>query len=248
MGATTTTENSGFLDYILPKFTAGTGIEVRVIVQGTGAILSLGEAGDIDMMLVHSPRAEQQFIDAGFGELRRHVMSSQFLIVGPSGDPAAIRGSADPSIALRQIADAKAVYVSRGDDSGTHIAELGLWADVGLAPHEERTDWFRETGAGMGATLNTAVALGAYALTESATWADFGNRGDLEILVSGSDPRLVNPYSVIVVNEQLHSHIQAAESRKFVEWLTGADGQRAISEFSISGEFPFQPAVPNVGG
>lgn len=235
VGATTTTENSGLLDHLLPQFSAATGLRTRVIAQSTGAILNLGETGDIDLMLVHNRAAEDQFMAAGFGQLRRDVMTSRFLIVGPAEDPASIAGVSDPALALRRIGETSSVFVSRGDDSGTHAAELRLWSDAGLAPQIDQPAWYRQTGAGMGATLNIVSGLGAYALTDNATWLSFGNRAGLEIMVSGGDPRLDNPYGVIQVNS-------APEARRLLDWLTGPAGRAAIAGFEVGGEHPFVPA------
>ena len=246
LAAGTTTVNSGLLDDILPKFTARTGIGVRVVASGTGALLRLGEQGDADAVLVHDPIAEERFVAAGFGVERRPVMHSDFVIVGPADDPAGVRGIDDAAAALRAIARAAAPFVSRGDDSGTHNAELRLWAAVGVDPSGESGRWYLETGSGMGSTLNTVTAMGAYALTERGTWLSFGNRGDLAILVAG-DPRLDNPYSVIVVNPDRHPHLNVEGARAFADWLTSPEGQRAIAEFTVDGERPFKPEIPQPG-
>ena len=243
LGATTSSKNSGLLDHILPRFSAATGIGVQTVVQGTGAILKLGETGDIDVLLIHDRVAEDRFMAAQFGESRDDVMESRFVLVGPRSDPAGVRGAPDPAAALARIAEAQALFASRGDASGTHAAELRLWQDVGLDPRDASGRWYRETGAGMGITLNIAAGLSAYVFTESATWANFGNRADLETLSAGSDPRLANPYGVLVVNPARHSHVRVNAARRFVAWLIGADGQAAIASFRVGGIQLFVPAL-----
>ena len=244
LASTTSTANSGLFDQILPKFTARTGITVRVVAVGTGAALRLGERGDADVVMVHARAAEDRFVAAGYGVERRDVMYNDFVIVGPGADPAGVRGLSDAPEALGRIAAARARFVSRGDDSGTHKAELRLWVAAGTMP-ESRTDrWYREAGAGMGATLNTAVAMGAYALVDRGTWLSFANHGGLVLLVEG-DARLRNPYGVILVNPARHPHVRAEEGRAFIAWLTSSEGQSAIAGFTVGGELPFIPdAVP----
>ena len=242
LASTTSTANSGLFDHILPAFTAGTGIAVRVVAVGTGAALRLGERGDVDVVLVHARAAEDRFVAEGFGVMRRDVMHNDFVIVGPAADPAGVRGLAGAPAALGRIAAAEAPFVSRGDDSGTHKAELRLWAEAGGAPGANARGWYREAGAGMGATLNTAQAMGGYALADRGTWLSFANRGALEVLVEG-DPRLFNPYGVIQVNPARHPHVKAAEGRAFIAWLTGAEGQAAIAAFTVGGERLFIPAA-----
>ena len=234
LASTTSTANSGLFDSILPLFTATSGIEVRVVAVGTGAALKLGERGDVDVVLVHARGAEERFVAAGFGIDRRDVMYNDFIIVGPASDPAAIAGLADAPEALRRIAAARATFVSRGDDSGTHKAELRLWS----APPSG--DWYREAGAGMGATLNTARAMDAYSLADRGTWLSFANRGGLVALVEG-DPRLFNPYGVILVNPARHPYVKARDAAAFMDWLTGPEGQAAIGAFTLEGERLFTP-------
>jgi len=243
LASTTSTENSGLFGWLLPKFTEATGIEVRVVAVGTGAALKLGETGDVDVVLVHARKAEDEFVAAGFGVDRRDVMANDFVIVGPTTDPATIGGSRDAPAALARIAGAGAIFVSRGDDSGTHKAELALWRDSGIDPKPASGQWYRETGAGMGETLNTAAGLDGYALTDRATWASFKNRGNLVLLVEG-DPRLVNPYGVILVNPERHPHVKVKEAKTFMDWLTGGAGRAAIANFRIDGEQVFFPAPP----
>ena len=236
LASTTSTANSGLFDAILPQFTALSGITVRVVAVGTGAALKLGERGDVDVVLVHARGAEDRFMAAGFGVARRDVMFNDFLIVGPKADPAAIAGMTDAPEALRRIAAARAPFVSRGDDSGTHRAELRLWD----AP--QSGDWYREAGAGMGATLNTARAMAAYTLADRGTWLSFANRGELIALVEG-DARLFNPYGVILVNPARYPHIKTADAQAFVDWLTGPQGQDAIGAFTLGGVQLFTPSA-----
>ena len=236
LASTTSTANSGLFDYLLPLFTETTGIAVRVVAVGTGAALKLGERGDVDVVLVHARGAEERFVAAGFGLGRRDVMVNDFIIVGPAADPAGIKGMASAPAALARIAERRAPFVSRGDDSGTHKAELRLWD----AP--QSGDWYREAGAGMGATLNTARAMDAYTLADRGTWLSFANRGSLVALVEG-DPRLVNPYGVILVNPARQPHVKAADGGAFIDWLTGPQGQAAIGAFTINGEGLFTPSA-----
>ena len=240
LASTTSTANSGLFDHLLPKFTAETGIAVRVIVVGTGAALRLGERGDVDVVLVHARAAEERFVAEGHGVARHAVMYNDFVVVGPAADPAGVRGMDDVAAALRAIAGAGSPFVSRGDDSGTHKAELRLWAAAGVDPSKQSGQWYLETGSGMGATLNTAQAMGAYALSDRGTWLSFENRGDLVILVEG-DERMFNPYGVILVNPARHPHVKAEDGRAFIAWLTSPEGQRAIEEFTVGGEQLFVP-------
>jgi tungstate transport system substrate-binding protein len=244
LASTTSTANSGLFDHLLPQFTAATGIQVRVVAVGTGAALRLGERGDADMVLVHARGAEDAFMAAGFGSLRRDVMYNDFIIVGPVGDPAAVGGTGDAPAALARIAMSCSPFVSRGDDSGTHKAELRLWevawAAAGGAPDSAVDSWYREAGAGMGATLNTAQAMAAYTLADRGTWLSFANRGDLAVMVEG-DGRLFNPYGVMLVNPARHPHVKAADATAFIDWLTGAPGQAAIAAFHLGGQQLFVP-------
>ncbi len=241
LASTTSTANSGLFDSILPLFEKASGIAVRVVAVGTGAALKLGERGDVDVVLVHARGAEDRFVASGFGVGRRDVMYNDFVIVGPAADGAAIAGMKDAPAALRRIAAARAPFVSRGDDSGTHKAERRLWAAAGGAPGAG-VDWYREAGAGMGATLNTARAMAAYSLVDRGTWLSFANRGDLVALVEG-DARLFNPYGVILVNPARHEHVKAADGEAFIDWITGPEGQAAIAAFTIGGERLFTPSA-----
>ncbi len=240
LGSTTSTANSGLIDHLLPLFTARTGIAVRVVVVGSGAALRLGERGDADVLLVHDRAAEDDFIAQGFGTQRREVMYNDFIIVGPAADPAGIRGTREAPEALAALAKAGVPFISRGDSSGTHRAELRLWRAAGIDPRRGAGDWYFETGSGMGATLNIAAATNAYALTDRGTWLAFENRGDLVIAVEG-DARLHNPYGVMLVNPARHPHVKRAEAMAFIDWLTGAEGQAAIAAFTIGGEQAFVP-------
>ncbi len=250
LGATTTTENSGLLAFLLDRFTAASGIPVHTIVQGTGAILRTAAAGDFDVVLVHDPVAERAFVDAGSGIDRRPVMHNDFLLVGPADDPADVRGLTDVVEAFRRIAAATVPFVSRGDNSGTHKAELRLWAETGLPGvppgRPPVANWYLETGTGMGQMLNIAAAQDAYAITDRGTWLSFANRGALESLVSG-DPRLINRYSVIRTNPANHPHIRPGQALIFADWLTGPEGQQAIKDFLIDGEPAFFPHNPPAG-
>lgn len=240
--STTSTQNSGLFDYILPKFRAKTGIDVRVVAVGTGQALKNGRNGDGDVVLVHARAAEDRFIAEGFGVERRDVMYNDFVIVGPPGDPAGIRAIKDAPSALSKIAAARVLWVSRGDNSGTHIKERSLWRASGVDPAGASGKWYREAGSGMGATLNTAVGMGAYTLTDRATWIGFRNRRDFDILVEG-DRRLFNPYGVMLVNPARHPHVNTAGGRAFIGWLTGRDGQNAIAAYKVRGVQLFYPSA-----
>lgn len=240
LGGTTSTDNSGLLDHLIERFGTQTGIDVRVVVQGTGAILRLAQRGDVDAVLVHDRAAEDAFVAAGHGLYRRDVMASRFLIVGPADDPADIRDVGDVTVALARIAAAGATFVSRGDNSGTDKAEKRLWRAAAIDVAAASGAWYLETGAGMGSTLNVAATRGAYAFTESGSWTSFGNRQGLVALVDG-DPRLVNPYGAIPVNPERHRGVRAEAAVAFVDWLAGAPGQAAIAAFRVNGERPFTP-------
>jgi tungstate transport system substrate-binding protein len=238
--STTSTQNSGLLDAILPDFTKATGIEVRVVAVGTGQALRNARAGDGDVLLVHAKAAEMAFVAAGWGMRRFDVMYNDFVIVGPAADPAGIAGGTDAVAALRKIADAGAVFASRGDDSGTHKAERSLWDAAGVDVDAASGGWYRETGSGMGATLNTGIGMGAYVMTDRATWIAFGNKGDTRVLVQG-DPRLFNQYGVILVNPARYPGVKATEGQAFIDWLTGPEGQAAIGAYRVDGQQLFFP-------
>ena len=244
LASTTSTDNSGLLDAILPRFTASSGIAVSVVAVGTGQALRLARNGDTDVLMVHDRRSEEQFVADGFGVERHPLMHNDFIIVGPKRDPAGIAGMRDVARALATIADESALFASRGDDSGTHKAERRLWAAAERDPTAFSGKWYRETGSGMGATLNTAAGLGAYAFVDRGTWLAFENRLDLEIAVVG-DPRLINPYSVILVNPARHPHVKAEAGQRFIDWLLSPAGQQAIGDFRVHGEVLFVPdALP----
>tara|TARA_B100000959_G_scaffold270218_1_gene316809 strand:+ start:149 stop:1036 length:888 start_codon:yes stop_codon:yes gene_type:complete len=246
VASTTSTQNSGLFGRILPLFTEATGVAVRVIAVGTGQAIRLARRGDADVLFVHDPRAEQAFVADGFGVDRREVMYNDFVVVGPAGDPAAISGMDDAAAALARIAAARAIFVSRGDDSGTNRAERRIWKAAGLDP-STFDPWYRETGSGMGASLSMASAVGAYTLSDRGTWLSFKNRGDLEILVAG-DPRLFNQYGVTLVNPARFPHVKKTPALVFMDWLTSRAGQQAIAGHRIGGQQLFFPnAGPNDG-
>ena len=238
--STTSTRNSGLLDAILPLFEAASGHEVRVVAVGTGQAIRNAERGDGDVLLVHARDAEEAFVAAGYGTERRDVMYNDFVIVGPASDPAGIAGMEDAGDALARIAMARAPFASRGDDSGTHRAEMRLWKAARLDPALASGGWYKEAGQGMGATLNLAVGLGAYALTDRASWAAFGNKQDFGVMVAG-DPMLFNQYGVIPVSPERHPHVAAEAARAFADWITGPEGQAAIAAFEVDGAQVFWP-------
>jgi tungstate transport system substrate-binding protein len=240
--STTSTESSGLFDHILPQFTAATGIEVRVVAVGTGQAIKNAERGDGDVLLVHAPAAEDEFVSEGLGVARHDVMYNDFVIVGPQGDPADVAGLADPVAAFQAIAAAAVPFVSRGDDSGTHKAELALWEEAAVDAAAASGTWYREAGAGMGTTLNIAASMNAYTMSDRATWAAFGNKANLVIHVEG-DERLLNPYGVILVNPERHPNVKAELGQAFIDWLTGPQGQAAIAAFRVDGEQVFFPSA-----
>ena len=244
--STTSTQNSGLLDYILPMFKKKTGIEVRVVAVGTGQALKNAANGDGDVLLVHAKPAEEKFVADGFGVSRQDVMYNDFVIVGPPSDPAGVAGMRDAVAALKKIADAKALFASRGDDSGTHKKEKALWKAAGIDPTEASGTWYRETGSGMGATLNTGVGMGAYVLTDRATWISFKNKGDFKIEVEG-DGKLFNQYGVILVNPEKHPNVKVKEGQAFIDWLTGPEGQAAIASYKLDGQQLFFPNAKGSG-
>lgn len=238
LASTTSTQNSGLYDAILPLFTEKTGIAVRVIAVGTGQALRIARNGDADALIVHHRPSEDNFIVKGYGTGRQDLMYNDFVIVGPEEDPAGVANQPDAASALRALADNRSTFASRGDDSGTHLKELSLWAKAGLSPEG---DWYLETGAGMGATLNLASAKDAYTLTDRGTWLTFNNKGNLHLLFSG-DPLLFNPYGIILVSPRRHPHVKFSEATHFARWITSAEGQAAIAAFRIDG---FQVFCPN---
>lgn len=239
LSSTTSTEDSGLFEHIIPRFRIARGIDVHVVAVGTGQALVIGERGDADALLVHDRAGEDKFVADGFGVDRRDVMYNDFVIVGPKSDPARIRGLKSAREAFARIAVAQALFASRGDDSGTNRMELRLWKSANIAPDKSST-WYRDLGQGMGPTLNVAVALDAYTLTDRATWANFRNRNGLEILTEG-DPALFNPYGSILVNPAKWPHVKSAEARTWHEWLTSQPGLDAITSYRIDGEQLFFP-------
>jgi tungstate transport system substrate-binding protein len=246
VASTTSTEQSGLFAHILPAFEQKTGIEVRVVALGTGQALDVARRGDADVVLVHARSAEEEFLREGHGVRRFPVMYNDFVIVGPRSDPAAIAGGRDSLEAFRKIKDARAAFVSRGDRSGTHTAELALWSMAGIDIDRERGPWYRATGQGMGPALNTAAAMNAYVLCDRATWLAFENRGELAILVEG-DGRLMNQYGVMLVNPAKHPHVKQAEGQAFIDWLVSSEGQAAIAAYRIDGEQLFFPNAGDPG-
>jgi tungstate transport system substrate-binding protein len=240
LASTYSTENSGLLDALVPKFTDATGIAVRAVIAGTGQVLNIGRGGDCDAILSHDAESEIAFVAEGFGAERRAVMYNRFLLVGPADDPAGARGMTDAATAFAAIARVRALFLSRGDDSGTNKAERRLWTAAGIDPGAEGEGWYRETGVSQGANLNIASGLGAYTLTDSSTWLAFGNRGPLEALVTDG-PRLFNQYAVTLVSPERHPHVQAAKARAFMDWITAPEGQAAIGAYRIDGRKAFVP-------
>lgn len=240
VASTTSTEQSGLFGHILPLFKQATGIDVHVVAQGTGQALKTGERGDADVVFVHDRPAEDKFVADGFGVERRDVMYNDFVLVGPKADPAHVKGQTDIVEAFRHIAGAQAPFVSRGDKSGTHAAELRLWQQAGIDVAKASGGWYRETGSGMGPTLNVAAGMDAYALADRGTWISFRNRGSLDILAEG-DKRLFNPYGVMLVNPARHPQVKADLGRKFIAWLVSDEGQAAIAGYKIDGQQLFFP-------
>ena len=241
--STTSTRNSGLFDHILPIFTEKTGIEVRVVAVGTGQAIRNAANGDGDVLFVHAKSAEEQFVADGHGVARFDVMYNDFVIIGPPSDPAGVAGMSDAVAALAQIAEAEAIFASRGDDSGTHKEELRLWEETRVDVQAASGGWYRETGSGMGTTLNTGTGMGAYVMTDRATWIAFGNKGDYRIAVEG-DPRLFNQYGIILVNPDKHPGVKADPGRQFVDWILSEEGQAAIASCKIDGQQLF---FPNAG-
>jgi tungstate transport system substrate-binding protein len=235
VSSTTSTENSGLFRHILPLFKQKTGIDVRVVAQGTGQALDMGKRGDCDVVFVHNRTAELKMVAQGWFVNRHDVMYNDFVIVGPKSDPAKIAGMKDAVAALTKIHDAKAPFASRGDRSGTHSAELRLWNAAKIDPTQGKGQWYRETGSGMGATLNTAAGMNAYSLTDRGTWLSFKNRGELTIVAEG-DKRLFNQYGVMLVNPARHPSVKRDLGMEFVNWVVSADGQKAIADYKINGE------------
>ncbi|WP_425600597.1 substrate-binding domain-containing protein [Skermanella aerolata] len=247
VASTTSTEQSGLFDYLLPLFKAKTGLDVHVVAQGTGQAIETGRRGDADVLFVHDTKSEEKFVADGFAKKRYDVMYNDFVIVGPAADPAGVKGLKDAETALKKIAAAKAPFASRGDDSGTHKAEQRLWQMAEVDVTSAGTGgWYRSTGSGMGPTLNTSAAMDAYALTDRGTWLNFRNRGNLTILVEG-DKRLFNQYGVMAVNPAKHPHVKLEDGALFVNWLLSKEGQDAIAGYKINGEQLFFPNAEKSG-
>jgi len=240
VASTTSTEQSGLFKHMLPLFEKKTGIQVRVVAQGTGQALETGRRGDADVLFVHDKVAEEKFVADGFGVQRFEVMYNDFVLVGPKADPAKIAGTKDIVAGYQKIAAAKAPFASRGDKSGTHAAELRLWKAAGIDPQTGKGAWYRETGSGMGPTLNTASSMNAYAFTDRGTWLSFKNRGDLVIAVEG-DQRLFNQYGIMLVNPAKHAHVKKDLGQAFIDWVISPEGQKAIADYKIGADQLFFP-------
>jgi len=239
VASTTSTQNSGLFGYILPKFKEKTGIDVKVIAQGTGQAIETGRRGDADVLFVHNRKAEEKFVADGFGINRKDVMYNDFVLIGPKNDPAGLKQSTDINNAMQRLARNNALFISRGDNSGTHAAELRYWASTNIDPKELKA--YRESGSGMGATLNLTAGLNGYTLSDRGTWLSFKNRQDLEIVFAG-DPPMFNPYGIILVNPSKHHHVKKAAGEAFIDWITSQEGRDAIAEYKINGEQLFFPS------
>jgi tungstate transport system substrate-binding protein len=234
VASTTSTEDSGLFGYLLPLFKSKTGMDVRVVAQGTGQALDAGRRGDADVVFVHAKEQEEKFLAEGYGVKRDPVMYNDFILVGPASDPAGIKNTSDIVAALRKIKDRQAPFISRGDRSGTHQAELKLWRTAGIDIAKEKGPWYRDVGQGMGAALNSAQSMEGYTLSDRGTWLSFKNKGDLTIMVEG-DKRLFNQYGVMLVNPEKHPHVKKEFVQQFVDWLVSPEGQRAIADYKING-------------
>ena len=239
VSSTTSTEQSGLFGFILPIFKMKTGIDVKVVAVGTGQALDIGRRGDADVVFVHDKPAEEIFVQEGYATKRNEVMYNDFVLIGPKSDPAKVAGGKDIQTAFQKIASTQAPFVSRGDKSGTHAAELRYWKGAGIAVSPSQT-WYKETGSGMGPALNTASAMNGYILADRATWLSFKNRGDLTILVQG-DPKLFNQYGVMLVNPAKYPSVKKAEGQAFIDWLISKNGQDVIASYQIGGEQLFFP-------
>jgi tungstate transport system substrate-binding protein len=240
VASTTSTEQSGLFKHLLPQFTKTSGIQVRVVALGTGQALDMARRGDADVVFVHDPQAEDKFVAEGYGVKRLPVMYNDFVLIGPKSDPAGVAGFKDITDALKKIASNGSPFVSRGDKSGTHAAELRLWKVAGIDPVQGRGKWYRETGSGMGPSLNSASSMNAYLLADRGTWLSFKNRGELTIVVEG-DKRLFNQYGVMLVNPSKHAHVKVQPGQAFIDWLVSAQGQTAIAGYKVGGEQLFFP-------
>ena len=242
VASTTSTEQTGLFGCILPAFKKDTGIDVRVVALGTGQALDMARRGDADIAFVHDRPAEDKFVAEGAGINRKDVMYNDFVIIGPKSDPAKVAGGKDAAAALKKIADAKPPFVSRGDKSGTHAAELRLWKSAGVDLDAAKGPWYRDTGSGMGPALNTASSIGGYILSDRGTWLSFKNKGDLTVVVEG-DRVLFNPYGVMLVNPAKHPHVKQADAQRFIDWLVSPAGQKSIADYKIDGQQLFFPSA-----
>jgi len=241
VSSTTSTTDSGLFNHLLPLFKTKTGIDVKVVSQGTGQALDTGRRGDSDVVFVHARGQEEKFVADGYGVKRYPVMYNDFILIGPKSDPAGVKGSKDIVAALKTIKEKSAPFISRGDKSGTHTAELNLWKAADIDVAKDKGPWYKEIGQGMGAALNTASASNAYVLSDRGTWLNFKNRGDLDIVVEG-DSKLFNQYGVILVNPEKHKTVKKAEGQAFIDWLVSPEGQKAIADYKINGQ---QLCFPN---
>jgi len=246
VASTTSTQDSGLFGHILPMFKAKTGIDVKVVAQGTGQALDTGRRGDADVLFVHAKAQEEKFVADGFGVKRSDVMYNDFILIGPKSDPAKVKSSKDILAGLKAISDKAAPFVSRGDKSGTHAAELALWKAASLDPAAAKPAWYREIGQGMGAALNTSSAMDGYVLTDRGTWLSFKNKGDLEIVLEG-DKRLFNQYGIMLVNPAKHPHVKKELGQTFVDWIISKEGQDAIGSYQINGKQLFFPNASPTG-
>ena len=240
VASTTSTEQSGLFKHLLPVFEKKTGVQVRVVALGTGQALDMGRRGDADVVFVHARPLEEKFLAEGFGVKRQDVMYNDFVLIGPKSDPAKIAGGKDALEAFRRIRSAQAPFVSRGDRSGTHFAELEIWKAAGIDIAKDKGPWYRDTGQGMGPALNTAVGMNAYILSDRGTWLSFKNRGDLAVLVEG-DRRLFNQYGIMLVNPAKHPSVKQELGQAFIDWIVAPEGQNAIASYKVNGEQLFFP-------
>jgi tungstate transport system substrate-binding protein len=238
--STTSTEASGLYEHLLPIFEEEAGIEVRVVAVGTGQAINNAQNCDGDVLLVHAQAQEEAFVEAGYGVSREPLMYNDFVIVGPAADPAGVAGSTDVVGALTKIAESEAIFASRGDDSGTHTKELQLWEAAGIDVSAESGSWYRETGSGMGETLNTGIGMGGYVLTDRATWINYGNKGEYTVAVEG-DEAMFNPYGIILVSPEHCENVKAEAGQTFIDWMLSDAGQQAIEDYKIDGQQLFFP-------
>jgi tungstate transport system substrate-binding protein len=246
VASTTSTQDSGLFEYLLPLFTKKTGIAVKVVAQGTGQALDTGRRGDADVVFVHAKSAEEKFLAEGQGVKRFPVMYNDFVLIGPKSDPAGLKGMKDVAKAFQTIKDKKADFISRGDRSGTNIAELKLWKDAGIDIEKDKGSWYKAIGQGMGAALNTAGASNAYVLSDRGTWIHFKNKGDLAIVVEG-DKRMFNQYGVMLVNPEKHPNVKKELGQQFIDYLVSPEGQKDIANYKINGEQLFYPNASDAG-